>query len=150
MLDIIDPIRKLKFSRGSGVEAGASLDSLPPNSVRSLICAREPTSNRAMSPALTALYCQTWPGPIHPFNFGDTDALVDQCKELNSMLGNPELAQWFVATKSAMVVLCYNGDIPRVMTAILRSRGLEADSSMKGMPGSTQYLASQRPCGLEA
>ncbi|KAK2821762.1 hypothetical protein FQN49_007698 [Arthroderma sp. PD_2] len=79
-----------------------------------------------------------------PFDFGDIDTLIDQCKELDAMIENPEVSEWLFTTKSSLVVLCYNGDTSRVMTTILRARGVEAYSFIDGMPGLVKYLASQR------
>lgn len=143
MPGIINQIKKLGLSKGSEVVADGDLDSYPLCSVRfidlrSRIDFETCHVTGAYSSPLPNLAAET----KSPFDFGDTDALLDQWKELNLMLGSPGVAQWLFTIKSPLVVLCYNGDTSRIMTAILRARGVEAYSFMDGMPGMMKYLAS--------
>ncbi|KAG8525193.1 uncharacterized protein KY384_008837 [Bacidia gigantensis] len=78
-----------------------------------------------------------------PFDFGDTKVLLDQWKELNVMLRNQEASQWLSDKESPLVVIDYNGDTSRILTAILRAQGVEAYSFRDGMPGVLKYLNSE-------
>ncbi|KAB8297993.1 hypothetical protein EYC80_001766 [Monilinia laxa] len=76
-----------------------------------------------------------------PLNFDEIKTLVDQWKELNSMIGGSEIMEW-ICVDSPLLILCYDGDTSRVMTAILRAKGVEAYSFRDGIDGLASYLES--------
>lgn len=76
-----------------------------------------------------------------PLNFDEVDTLIDQWKELSSMIGKSETMEW-ICMESPLLILCYNGDTSRVMTAILRVKGVEAYSFRDGIDGLVSYLES--------
>ena len=143
MPGIIDQIKNLGLSKGPAAVANGSLDSYPSYSVR-FVDLRSRIDHESCH--VTGAYSSPLPNLAavtkSPFDFGDTGALLDQCKELNVMLAHPGFSQWLFTTQSPLVVICYNGDTSRIMTAILRARGVEAYSFMDGMPGIIKYLAS--------
>lgn len=144
MSAVIDQIKKVVLSKGSAVVANGHLDSHHSSSVRwvdlrSSIDFETCHVTVAHSSPLPNLTAET----KSSFDFGDIQTLLDQSKELKSMIESPAFSQWLLTAKSPLVVLDYNGDASRVMTAMLRARGIEAHSFRDGMSGLTKYLASQ-------
>lgn len=78
-----------------------------------------------------------------PFDFGDPNALVNQWKDLNTMLENSELFSKFFGADGPALILCYNGETSRLLTAMVRGRGVEAYSFRGGVSGLMEYLDSQ-------
>lgn len=150
MSSILDQIKEVVLSKGSGVVRNSGLDPYHSSSVR-FVDLR--SHNDFESCHVTGAYSSPLPSLAaetnSPFDFGDIQTLLDQSKELNAMLEHPEISQWFFTIKSPLVVLDYNGDTSRVMTANLRARGVEAYSFRDGISGLMKYLASQRSLKLE-
>lgn len=146
---IIPHIKKLGLGEGSGGTTDGDLDS----SSRSIRFVDLRSRNDFESCHITGAYSSPLPGSVaetkSPYDFGDTKVLLDQWKELNLMLRSPEASQWLCTKGSPLVVICYNGDTSRILTAILRAQGVEAYSFRDGMPGVIKYLVSQSPCRLE-
>ena len=148
---IFDEIKKLKLSGNSEAVGADGPDSYPSCSVRfmdlrSHIDFESCHVTSAYSSPLPKLTAET----KSPFDFGDPDALTNQWNELQLMLADPAVSQWLFTVKTPLILLCYNGNTSRIMTAILRARGLEAYSFMDGMPGIIKYLNSQRPRSLDS
>jgi rhodanese-related sulfurtransferase len=79
-----------------------------------------------------------------PFDFGDPNALVNQWKDLNTMLENSELVSKFFGADGPVLILCYNGETSRLLTAMVRGRGVDAYSFRGGVSGLIEYLDSHR------
>jgi len=144
MPSIIDEIKKAFLGKGPEIERKGSLDSTHLPSVNFLDLRSRPDFELSH---VTGAYSSPLPNLAaktkSPFDFEDVEALIDQWKELNLLIESPAASQWLSTIKHPLVVICYNGDTSRLLTAILRARGVEAYSFSNGMPGLLKYLDDQ-------
>lgn len=76
-----------------------------------------------------------------PFDFGDIEILISQSNKIQALIERPDVSAQLLSNKSPLVVLDYDGNTSRVMTAMLRARGVEAYSFYDGMPGLMKHLS---------
>ncbi|KAI0387362.1 tryptophan synthase beta subunit-like PLP-dependent enzyme [Hypomontagnella monticulosa] len=143
---IIDQVKNCILSKNPGELTNGDSVSAVPSSIRFVdlrsrvdfdLCHVKSAYNFPMS-GLTA-------ETKSPFDFGDINALIEQSKGVDSLLKSPELSKWLSGATSPLVVLCYNGETSRLMTAALRAQGVEAYSFKGGMPGLAKYLDINTP-----
>ncbi|KAI9044050.1 tryptophan synthase beta subunit-like PLP-dependent enzyme [Aspergillus affinis] len=142
MPEIVDEVKKARFVSGDEALTNGAAES---PSVRFLdLRARDDFESVHVKGAFSAPLPGLTADTITPFNFDEINTLVEQSKELESLLEDPYVSEWIFKEGPPVVVVDYNGDTSRILVASLRAKGVEAYTFIDGVPGLQKYLDGLR------